>query len=430
MTEATEGTAADAGLGSEESILESSDALDDVRGFVERCHRAEALALPSQENSNATLDSAVGTEITDTPSLGLVARVHDVVRRARTCYRTQTLASLETAEELVQRFAGLPVRFDILSTLRVETSESIYRDVLAWLLRPDETHGLGDQFLRRFLARLGISGRGVIFDFTRQVPAATLRELSWTIPASEDFALINESTVGGSARHQRRLRVDLLVLIPGTIIPIELKVHASESEYRFRDRLWHQAALYGRMFELMLSSLRDASRPKPNLLERTEDGWRSALQEMLASQEVLRQHKQFLQGGDARVVPVLVHPRKCCLTAEQPIGRRKGEHKRMVRHVRWLDIESMVADLVENADIEAPQHNVLQSFRTAILRFAGESDLVDVLEDLRLRVAQPGLVARFPVEYADHLEDALAQIIEIETCARRVTADLDAPSVN
>ncbi|MCH8149724.1 MAG: PD-(D/E)XK nuclease family protein [Planctomycetes bacterium] len=44
--------------------------------------------------------------------------------------------------------------FNIFRVLRVERTEIRHSNVLAWLLTPDETHGLGATFLRRFLSRL------------------------------------------------------------------------------------------------------------------------------------------------------------------------------------------------------------------------------------------------------------------------------------
>lgn len=44
--------------------------------------------------------------------------------------------------------------FDIFRTLKIEKTEIRHSNVLAWLLDPTESHGLGDIFLRRFLSNL------------------------------------------------------------------------------------------------------------------------------------------------------------------------------------------------------------------------------------------------------------------------------------
>lgn len=45
-------------------------------------------------------------------------------------------------------------RFNLFRTLRIERAEIRHSNVLAWLLSPQETHGLGDSFVRRFLSTL------------------------------------------------------------------------------------------------------------------------------------------------------------------------------------------------------------------------------------------------------------------------------------
>ena len=45
-------------------------------------------------------------------------------------------------------------KFNLFRTLRIERAEIRHSNVLAWLLTPQETHGLGDRFLRRFLSTL------------------------------------------------------------------------------------------------------------------------------------------------------------------------------------------------------------------------------------------------------------------------------------
>ncbi len=45
-------------------------------------------------------------------------------------------------------------RFNLFHVLKIEKAEIRHSNVLAWLLTPGETHGLGDTFLRRFLSRL------------------------------------------------------------------------------------------------------------------------------------------------------------------------------------------------------------------------------------------------------------------------------------
>lgn len=45
-------------------------------------------------------------------------------------------------------------RFNLFNVLKIQKAEIRHSNVLAWLLTPGETHGLGDKFLRRFLSQL------------------------------------------------------------------------------------------------------------------------------------------------------------------------------------------------------------------------------------------------------------------------------------
>jgi hypothetical protein len=45
-------------------------------------------------------------------------------------------------------------RFNLLRVLSVDQGEIRHSNILAWLLRPEETHGLRDKFLRRWLTRV------------------------------------------------------------------------------------------------------------------------------------------------------------------------------------------------------------------------------------------------------------------------------------
>jgi Trp operon repressor len=45
-------------------------------------------------------------------------------------------------------------RFNIFRVLRAARHEIRHSNMLAWLLTPDESHGLGDRFLRRWLMRV------------------------------------------------------------------------------------------------------------------------------------------------------------------------------------------------------------------------------------------------------------------------------------
>ena len=60
------------------------------------------------------------------------------------------LVDNQELEELTARLSA----FNLFSVLRIADAEIRHSNVLAWLLTPGESHGLGPTFLRRFLSRL------------------------------------------------------------------------------------------------------------------------------------------------------------------------------------------------------------------------------------------------------------------------------------
>jgi hypothetical protein len=62
-------------------------------------------------------------------------------------------------QELEQLDARLSA-FNLFKVLQVDKVEIRHSNVLAWLLSPEESHGLGPTFLRRFLSRLLMEHHG------------------------------------------------------------------------------------------------------------------------------------------------------------------------------------------------------------------------------------------------------------------------------
>ncbi len=55
--------------------------------------------------------------------------------------------------------------FNIFNVLRISRAEIRHSNILGWLLSPDENHGLGSLFLRRFLTRLLMNNDSDVFKF-------------------------------------------------------------------------------------------------------------------------------------------------------------------------------------------------------------------------------------------------------------------------
>ncbi len=71
----------------------------------------------------------------------------------------QSLRHLDEDGENLERLADMIPKWqeevDIFRTLELDGAESFHSNFLAWLLRPEESHGLGDCFLREFLTEIG-----------------------------------------------------------------------------------------------------------------------------------------------------------------------------------------------------------------------------------------------------------------------------------
>ncbi len=64
------------------------------------------------------------------------------------------LANNPEIEELSARLST----FNVFHTLKIEKAEIRYSNVLAWLLNPDESHNMGDVFLRRIISNILLEG--------------------------------------------------------------------------------------------------------------------------------------------------------------------------------------------------------------------------------------------------------------------------------
>ena len=122
--------------------------------------------------------------------------------------------------------AGLS-RFNPIRTMGMEQMEIRHSAILGWLLDPQETHGLGDEFLRAFLAE-------ALRGFTAAGPPSAL-----TVSQSD----MRDAEVRREWRH-----IDLLVLSPsnGWAFVIENKVHSRQHGDQLRRYLEIAEAAFGR----------------------------------------------------------------------------------------------------------------------------------------------------------------------------------------
>jgi len=115
---------------------------------------------------------------------------------------------LEQVEELARRF-------NVLRVLDIEEGELRHSNVLAWLLTPDESHGLGERFLRRWLLK-------VVYDSdTTQEKTPSLVAI-----AAQPFSRISVT------REWRSIDILIELELPNGkrwVVAVENKVRAKES---------------------------------------------------------------------------------------------------------------------------------------------------------------------------------------------------------
>ncbi len=133
------------------------------------------------------------------------------IRQDETARRS--LRRLEEDGEDLARLASMIPKWqeevDVFRTLRLDDSEIFHSNFLAWLLRPEENHGLGDYFLQEFLAEVGAA---------RAVGAGA--RMSTTVRREQNIELD-----GGSGR----LDICILNEQAGFLCAVENKIWASES---------------------------------------------------------------------------------------------------------------------------------------------------------------------------------------------------------
>lgn len=113
-----------------------------------------------------------------------------------------------TYDDLVSSGHWLCGRDDLLWVIGVSRRETFHSAVLAWLLTPTRRHGMGAEFLKRFLACLEIQADQARLHRARvQCEVARLETRADIVVWGEDFTLVIENKVdaGEQSRQCERL---------------------------------------------------------------------------------------------------------------------------------------------------------------------------------------------------------------------------------
>ena len=162
-------------------------------------------ATPALERLQPLMAAADATQISAlhsaSPSLELLGRVlaADQARQGEGLQKLEADEKLEELEKLSEDQRSEFDALDFIGRLSLGTgrglwgSEEFHSGVLAWLLDPWESHGLGDRFLRHFLLRAGVPPAGLPSDWS-----ATLVTREWSNEVDEqrgflDILVVNEA---------------------------------------------------------------------------------------------------------------------------------------------------------------------------------------------------------------------------------------------
>lgn len=271
-----------------------------------------------------------------------------LLSRTRQTYADHVQELLQQLQREVERYDGLPVAFNPFTALKLESFELLHQQMLAWLLDPKESHDLGDFMLRRLLART-------------ERPACT--ELAWSAGSIEAIVKAECKLASGSA--------DIVVLAPGVVLVLELKVGSFEGEWNWRGERRSQCAVYRLCLE------------DPALREE-------------ALGRISPEATAFV-GDNPDVVSVFIR---------RADGSPSKDER--TKSLSWLDIDLDLADAMRRRELEPERSAMLKAFRSTVLEYSGAwSPRMAEIETLRRWIDFPKLVRQRPVQAATALESLM-----------------------
>jgi hypothetical protein len=239
----------------------------------------------------------------------------------------------DAAEQVLYRFEGLPVSTNPLKICGAAEAEVVHTQVLAWLLEPDESHGLGDFLLREFLLA---TGSGVL----RRVAGS-----GTTIPVE----------VRAECGFPHGI-CDLVLVVPGAVVGIECKVWAVEHQIKIFDgKSYPQTGAYRRQLE--------------------DDDCRARVLANVGGRAT------ELAGSSPTVAMLFVAPRGApgCLDAK-------------TKSIDWLRVEAALAVASRRGRGEPDAVSFVNGFRTNLLSHSGsKSPVMPRLAEARRLVDHSGL---------------------------------------
>jgi hypothetical protein len=167
-------------------------------------------------------------------------------------------------DDAVQRLSVLLKRFNPFDVLRVGYYELRHTNTLAWLLDPWGNHGLGDTFLRAFIARLGSAEPSLkivrAFETAADHSVTVRREVSLSQlkdqPSEEQkLGLVQDEDPSGTeipaarnvrGKGKRSRAIDILLDGDGWVLGVEAKMRSGEGSNQLSDYLGALATYAGK----------------------------------------------------------------------------------------------------------------------------------------------------------------------------------------
>lgn len=147
-------------------------------------------------------------------------------------------------DDEVQRLSLLLRKFNPFEILKIGHYELRHTNTLAWLLDPAENHGLGDTFLRAFIARFGTTdGRDSIthrFEIAEDRTVTIRREvklshLKGNTAEGERLGLFGGDELNQDNAQALKKAIDIIVDSNDWVLAIEAKVRSQEGEEQLKD---------------------------------------------------------------------------------------------------------------------------------------------------------------------------------------------------
>lgn len=148
----------------------------------------------------------------------------------------QTHLAQLCADPDFQRLRERLERFDPFKVLRVERYELRHTTTLAWLLDPAQTHGLGESFLRAFLAEVfGASPDGAAIPGAAPLGGRVAVQRELRLRGGQMHSAVTVDEGGERPRERKGGELDVLVESETWAVAIEAKIDSREGRDQLKD---------------------------------------------------------------------------------------------------------------------------------------------------------------------------------------------------